>query len=95
MKPVGWWMSRPQFLAQVGHFFGALSAVLIYGIFTREWHMDAAFAIGVAIAGLKEFVFDVALWGEGDSWTDSAMDFGFYVLGGTAGLFLAHLARCR
>jgi len=95
MKPIGSWMSSVQYLAQVAHFFGAFSVVFVYGIFTREWHMDIAFAVGVALAGLKEFVFDVAPWGEGDSWGDSAVDFGFYVLGGTVGLFLAHLAHCR
>jgi hypothetical protein len=86
------WMSSVQYLAQVAHFFGALSVMLVYGIFTREWHMIDAFMLGTAIAVAKEFVFDVAPWGEGDSWSDSALDFTFYLLGGALGAELSHLA---
>lgn len=85
-------MQNAQYLAQIGHFFGALSAMLIYGVFMRESYMILAFTIGTMLAAAKEFVYDVASWGEGDSWQDSAMDFAFYLLGGTVGTWLAHLA---
>lgn len=85
-----------QYLAQVGHFFGSLSVMLVYGIFTREWYMLFAFIVGVLLAAAKEFIYDVnPKWGEGDSWSDSAMDFSFYVFGGTVGMWLAHLAIYR
>jgi len=91
------WMSSPQYLAQVGHGFGACSVVLTAALFSLA--LGAGWApilvvlgAGIALAALKEFVFDVASWGEGDSWADSAMDFGFYVLGAAVGTGLAALA---
>ncbi len=79
--------------------------------------------IGVGAATYKEFVFDTSLlknlpvigkWaffqGEGDSWSDSLMDWSFYMLGGGIGMgislarpppgddalrSLGHLGRCR
>lgn len=90
-------MSDPQYLAQVGHFLGGAWVVFLAGLFGGSGVLAVAFAVGVVVAALKEFVFDVASWGEGDSWSDSAVDFAFYALGGGAGsavfLLAAHLHR--
>lgn len=82
------WMSNPQYLAQVGHFFGAMCVVETTAL-VHHAAVYWVFGIGAALAALKEFVFDVAPWGEGDSWIDSAMDFAFYMLGGVAGLWVS------
>ena len=82
-------MSNPQYLAQVGHFFGALSVVLVAALFGDWTAIWWAFGTGVVLASAKEFVFDTATWGEGDSWSDSLMDWSFYMLGGGVGLLLA------
>jgi hypothetical protein len=84
-------MQNPQYLAQVGHFFAASWLMLIYGISTHENHMLIAFTVGITLAGAKEFFYDMAPWGEGDSLMDSMMDFAFYVAGGTSGVWLTHL----
>lgn len=90
------WMSSPQYLAQVGHFFGALSIILAVALLSFSSHLTPhwgpiwwTYGIGVAFASFKEFVFDTSSWGEGDSWSDSLMDWTFYMLGGGAGLGLA------
>jgi len=81
-------MSNPQYLAQVGHSLGGLALVFVLGAFGGHEVMWWTFGIGLILAAFKEFVFDTASWGEGDSWADSAMDFAFYVLGGLAGMGL-------
>jgi hypothetical protein len=81
---LGGWMSNPQYLAQVGHLFGAYAVaytLLVGGIPYLGAHAYVFIALGIALAAVKEFVFDVSKWGEGDSWKDSAMDFAFYVIG--------------
>jgi ABC-type nickel/cobalt efflux system permease component RcnA len=85
------WMSNPQYLAQVGHFLGAYSLVLTSAVFLSPGTFWVVFVIAVIAATFKEFVFDVASWGEGDSWADSAMDWAFYMLGGVVGLGAAAL----
>lgn len=94
VKPFAW-MSDPQYLAQVGHFLGGLSLVFVVGAFAGREGALWTLVGGTALAAIKEFVFDVASWGEGDSWADSAMDFVFYLAGGTAGggLFLLALSE--
>jgi hypothetical protein len=98
-------MENEQYLAQVGHAFGALSVVLVSALFALAtatgWQPVAiTFGIGILLAAAKEFLLDVnKTWGEGDSWGDSLMDFAFYVLGGAIGLGLTawafHLASGR
>jgi hypothetical protein len=90
------WMSNPQYLAQVGHFFGAyfvisIPATIVMLLEAPTWYTYAWFGIGVAAASYKEFVFDTSLFGvgEGDSWSDSLMDWAFYMLGGGIGLGLS------
>lgn len=89
------WMSNPQYLAQVGHFLGGLSVVFVLGAFGGHTVMWVTLGLGLFVAALKEFVFDTASWGEGDSWSDSAMDFAFYLLGGLLGMGLFLLAVAR
>lgn len=91
------WMSNPQYLAQVSHFFGAACLILMVALFSlargKGWMpVLIAFAGGMLLATIKEFVFDVASWGEEDSWSDSIMDWGFYMLGGLVGLALVFFA---
>jgi hypothetical protein len=88
------WMSNPQYLAQVGHFLGGVCLVVVTALFARYTWLCVwiAVGIGVACATFKELVFDVSSWGEGDSWGDSFMDLGFYLLGGAVGLGLTALA---
>ena len=85
------WMSNPQYLAQVGHYLGGASLLLTTGLFSLAagagWRpVILTLAVGVFAASVKEFVFDVASWGEGDSWADSLMDWAFYVFGGATGV---------
>lgn len=89
------WMSDPEYLAQVGHFFAALAIVFGVGAFGGHVALWIALGVGLVVAAIKEFVFDVAAWGEGDSWQDSAIDFAFYALGGLSGamLFFVGVAR--
>ena len=86
------WMSNPQYLAQVAHFLGGCLLLVTTALFFGFDSCGYALVIGICVAGLKEFVYDTADWGEGDSWADSAMDFGFYLLGGLVGLGLAYWA---
>lgn len=83
------WMSAPQYLAQVGHTLAGILIVFAAGVFFHAQVL--ALVLGLVAAALKEFLFDVAPWGEGDSWSDSIMDFGFYAAGGLAGFGLALL----
>ncbi len=86
------WMSNNQYLAQAGHFLGGAMVVFALGVFSHDAYTLWAFGIGTVLAAAKEFIVDTASWGEGDSWSDSLMDFSFYILGGTVGLFLSHFA---
>lgn len=87
------WMSTPQYLAQISHFLAGNLLVALAALFFGFAPMFTALAIGFVVAALKEFVYDTATWGEGDSWADSLMDFAFYALGGMTGVGLAALAH--
>jgi hypothetical protein len=91
------WMSNPQYLAQVGHTLGGALLIVTSTLFSivlgAGWTPVLwTFGIGVTLATLKEFVFDTATWGEGDSWSDSLMDWAFYMVGGATGIGVAALA---
>ena len=63
------WMSNPQYLAQVGHYLGGASLLLTTGLFSLAagagWRpVILTLAVGVFAASVKEFVFDVASWGD-------------------------------
>jgi hypothetical protein len=102
------WMSNPQYLAQIGHTLGGYGIILTTTIFavvlSAGWKPTLiALAVGIVIASLKEFVYDTnTKWGEGDSWSDSLMDWTFYMVGGGLGIgvsalvhyLVAHLHHC-
>jgi hypothetical protein len=90
------WENNPQYLAQVGHFFGALSviltATLFFGVLGSGWApILVTLGVGIVAAAFKEFYLDLRP-PENDSLADSAMDFGFYMLGGAVGMGFAALA---
>jgi len=86
------WMSNPQYLAQVSHVLGGALLLAIAVIFSVTWTpVLITLGCGVAAATFKEFVFDVSSWGEGDSWSDSFMDWAFYMVGSFLGMGLAFL----
>ena len=91
------WMSDPQYLAQAGHFLGGALLVFVASVFGGEHAMLWTIAVGLVVAALKEFVLDTSLlgFGEGDSWSDSAMDFSFYVIGAAVGSTLFLLAEYK
>jgi hypothetical protein len=87
-------MENEQYLAQVGHFLGGVCLILLVSLFSIVMRAGWApiwwvFGAGVATASFKEFVFDVSSLGENDSWSDSIMDWSFYMLGGLVGLGLS------
>ena len=87
-------MSNPQYLAQVGHFLGGALIITIAAAFSfilgEGWKpVLITLAIGILAASGKEFVFDTSSWGEGDSWSDSLMDWTFYMLGAGVGMSVA------
>lgn len=88
-KPWYSFMMNTQYLAQVGHFFGAFSLIFTSGAFFGH-HLNPIFITGIALAAVKEFWFDLVY--EKDSLPDSLMDFTFYVLGGLLGVLLHHVA---
>ncbi len=73
------WMNNPQYLAQVGHFFGAYSLILSASLLTPHWAYVVA--IGVVAAAIKEFWYDMTYELPYQTFWASFMDFGFYVLG--------------
>ncbi len=80
------WMNNPQYLAQIGHFFGAYSIVITaYMILGPHW-----FYVAIALflyAVVKEFWWDMVYELPKQTWGDSIMDFVFYMLGmGSASL---------
>jgi hypothetical protein len=95
LKPFAW-MSNPQYLAQAGHVLGGCLLIVLTALFTLAmgvgWSVIwAVFGFGVIAATVKEFVVDLLPepYGEGDSFSDSLMDWCFYMLGGVVGLGLA------
>ena len=80
------WMNNPQYLAQVGHCLGALSLMLFATLF---WGMRGAYAmvgVGIGVAAAKEFWYDMVYELPKQTWADSWMDFGFYMVGAAVGL---------
>jgi len=90
------WEENEQYLAQVGHFFGALSVIVITALFSiafhEGWlHVLLALGVGVPATAFKEFFLDLRP-PESDSLADSVMDFGFYMFGAAVGVGLTALA---
>lgn len=80
------WMGDPRYLAQVAHFFGALSVVLLATLFGHHSRtvLEVVVAVGVPLAALKEYWFDIRF--EPDSYKGSTIDFTFYMLGAASGV---------
>ena len=84
-------MNNPQYLAQVGHFLGGVSVMLLSLVATLVWADGAlepcvyAFFGGLLAAAIKEFWYDLRYELPKQTIDDSAMDFSFYALGGVAG----------
>jgi hypothetical protein len=92
------WMNNPQYLAQVGHFLGGASLIVITTLFAvtlgAGWTpILIVLGIGVAAASLKEFWYDMKYELPKQTWGDSFMDWGFYMLGGGVGMGVAALAE--
>lgn len=85
------WMNNPQYLAQVGHLFGAGFVLVVTGMLSLAlgagWApVLAVLVAGVALAALKEFWYDMKWELPRQTWGDSLMDFAFYVLGALVGV---------
>ena len=78
------WMHNPQYLAQVGHFFGAYSVTLTSFMLSSHWHY--VLLAGIVNGLVKEFWYDLKFELPKQSLADSTMDFVFYFLGMCAAL---------
>lgn len=86
------WMTNPVFLAQVGHFLGACLAMVLTAFLFG--HLIACFVVAglfVPAAAIKEFFYDLRFEVPTQSISDSALDFGFYMLGLLVGLGIVGL----
>lgn len=90
------WMWNPQYLAQVSHVLAGNLVLLLVWLFWESvpicW---LAFGLGMSLAALKEFWFDMRFETPKDTFWDAAMDFSFYFLGGAVGLSLSYWAASR
>ena len=90
------WMSNPQYLAQAAHVLGGASLILAAALLSNSrctglgpvW---TTLAVGIAAASVKEFWFDIVY--ERDSWSDSLMDWTFYIVGGAVGVAIVELSN--
>jgi divalent metal cation (Fe/Co/Zn/Cd) transporter len=91
-------MNDPQYLAQVGHFLGGVCLLATTALLFGAVPSMIALGVGVVAAAIKEFWYDMKYELPKQTWDDSLMDFGFYVLGAAAGsglvLLAHHLGRC-
>lgn len=85
------WMSNPKFLAFMAHFGWACWIVLLASVWLGPWWAAGLFLCLWAVP--KEFVFDLAAWGEGDTLPDSLLDFAGYVVGSGLGVGLWWLTK--
>jgi hypothetical protein len=90
------WENNPQYLAQVGHAFGGAFVILTATLCSIVLHggwlpIFITLAVGIAAAAFKEFFLDMRA-PENDSLANSAMDFGFYILGAAVAMGEAALA---
>lgn len=87
------WMNNPQYLAQVGHFLGGGSLMLLITLFSGNINYTwMVFEVGVVAAAIKEFWYDANYEIPKQTWQDNVMDFSFYVLGGGVGVGLSYWA---
>ena len=87
------WENNSQYLAQVGHFLGGGSIVILVAIFLGYAWLPYAM-LGVLIAAaIKEFVYDAHYELPKQTFGDNLMDFAFYQLGSLVGAGLMMLAH--
>jgi hypothetical protein len=87
------WMNNPTFLAQSAHFFSAISAVMICAYF---WGKPGAFSAAIAffiLAFFKEFWYDLEFELPIQTFTDSLLDFSFYLLGLVVAIIFVFLKK--
>jgi hypothetical protein len=92
------WMNNPQYLAQVGHFLGGclllVLSALVCATLGVGWHPSVfVFLAGCIAAALKEFWYDMKYELPRQTWSDSIMDFTFYVIGGCVGFNIGLVAE--
>lgn len=80
--------TNPQYLAQVGHALGGCLAIVLAAFFWGMLTVWITLGIGIVLAAGKEFWYDLVYELPKQSFMDSLMDFGFYVLGATVGMGL-------
>ena len=83
------WMNNPQYLAQIGHTLGGCLAIIVAAFFWGMLAVWITLGIGIGVAAAKEFWYDMKYEIPKQTWADSGMDFGFYMLGAAVGLGLA------
>ncbi|HYX20484.1 MAG TPA: DUF1653 domain-containing protein [Thermoanaerobaculia bacterium] len=91
--PTNTWMNSPQYLAQIGHFLGGASIMILATIFFGFVAWWIAFAAVAVAAAIKEFWYDARYELPKQTFGDNLMDFAFYALGSGAGagvMWLAH-----
>jgi hypothetical protein len=86
------WMNDPQYLAQVGHSLGGFALILTLRVFFGPFWMLVGLILGLMLAAGKEFWYDMKYELPAQTWFDSVMDFGFYLLGASVGVIVASLA---
>jgi len=87
------WMNNSQYLAQVGHFFGAYAVVLTTAAFAKSWYVVLpVIGIGIVVAAVKEFWYDLKYELPKQSFLDSFEDFAFYMLGAGAAVVVTMLS---
>jgi hypothetical protein len=90
------WMNNSEYLAQSSHFaFGYAIIMTAMAIsLIRDWGWSLIFwvlGIGVALASLKEFWFDMVYEIPKQTWGDSILDFSFYMIGAATGLLITYI----
>ncbi len=90
-------MTNPQYLAQVGHSLGGYAVITTSILFSMATGTGCVPTIivtvlGVAAAAVKEFWYDMKFELPKQTWTDSLMDFGFYMLGALVGWGMSGIA---
>lgn len=90
-------MNNPQYLAQVGHLFGAGFVLAVTGMLSLAlgagWPpVLIVLAVGVSAAAVKEFWYDMVYELPRQTLADSAVDFAFYLLGALLGVGVFALA---
>jgi len=93
------WMNDPQYLAQIGHFFGGY-ALMVTTIFvctalgTGLTPIVVVLGLWIAYGLGKEFWYDMRYELPRQTWKDSGQDFAFLVLGAVVGLGTGFGIRC-